>query len=40
MTLTAKDVAEITRLLDESPFAELHLEHEGLKLTLSRFKVI
>ncbi len=36
MTLTARDVAEITRLLEESQFDELHLEHEGLKLTLRR----
>ena len=36
MTLTAKDVAEITRLLEESAFDELNLEMEGLKLTLRR----
>jgi len=34
--LTAQDVAEITRLLEESQFDELHIEHEGLKLTLRR----
>jgi acetyl-CoA carboxylase biotin carboxyl carrier protein len=34
--LSAKDVAEITRLLEESDFLELHLEHEGFKLTLKR----
>jgi acetyl-CoA carboxylase biotin carboxyl carrier protein len=34
--LTAQDVAEITRLLEESEFDELHLEQEGLKLTLRR----
>jgi len=34
--LTAQDVAEITRLLEESEFDELHLEHEGFKLTLKR----
>jgi len=34
--LTAKDVAEITRLLEESDFIELRLEHEGFKLTLKR----
>ena len=34
MTLTAKDVAEITRLLEESQFDELQLEHEGFTLTL------
>jgi acetyl-CoA carboxylase biotin carboxyl carrier protein len=36
MTLTAKDVAEITRLLESSAFDELLLESEGLKLTLRR----
>ena len=36
MPLTAKDVAEITRLLEESDFLELRLEHEGFKLTLKR----
>ncbi|MBV8806545.1 MAG: hypothetical protein JO042_15920 [Sinobacteraceae bacterium] len=36
MTLTAKDVAEITRLLEESSFDELHLEIDGLKLSLKR----
>jgi acetyl-CoA carboxylase biotin carboxyl carrier protein len=36
VTLTARDVAEITRLLEESEFDELHLEHEGFKLTLRR----
>lgn len=36
MSLTAKDVAEITRLLEESAFDELCLELDGLKLTLSR----
>jgi acetyl-CoA carboxylase biotin carboxyl carrier protein len=36
VTLTARDVAEITRLLEESDFDELHLEHEGFKLTLRR----
>lgn len=36
MTLTAKDVAEITRLLDESSFDELTLECDGLKLSLRR----
>ncbi len=36
MTLTARDVAEITRLLEESQFDELQLEHEGMKLTLRR----
>lgn len=36
MTLTAKDVAEITRLLEESSFDELYLELDGLKLSLKR----
>jgi len=36
MTLTAKDVAEITRLLESSAFDELLLESDGLKLTLRR----
>jgi acetyl-CoA carboxylase biotin carboxyl carrier protein len=36
VTLSAKDVAEITRLLEESAFDELHLEIDGLKLSLSR----
>jgi acetyl-CoA carboxylase biotin carboxyl carrier protein len=34
--ITAKDVAEIARLLDESSFDELHLELDGLKLSLRR----
>lgn len=36
MTLTAKDVAEITRLLAESSFDELTLQLDGLKLTVRR----
>lgn len=36
MNLTAKDVAEITRLLEESSFDELYLEMDGLKLSLKR----
>jgi acetyl-CoA carboxylase biotin carboxyl carrier protein len=36
VTLTAKDVAEITRLLEESSFDELHLELDGMKLSLRR----
>jgi acetyl-CoA carboxylase biotin carboxyl carrier protein len=36
VTLTAKDVAEITRLLEESNFDELYLELDGLKLSLRR----
>jgi acetyl-CoA carboxylase biotin carboxyl carrier protein len=39
VTLTAQDVAEITRLLEESQFDELHLEHEGFTLTLRRAAV-
>jgi acetyl-CoA carboxylase biotin carboxyl carrier protein len=39
MPLTAQDVAEITRLLEESEFDELHLEQDGLKLTLRRSAV-
>jgi acetyl-CoA carboxylase biotin carboxyl carrier protein len=36
VTLTAKDVAEITRLLEGSEFDELTLELDGLKLTVRR----
>ena len=36
MSLTAKDVAQITRLLEESSFDELYLELDGLKLSLKR----
>ena len=36
MTLTAKDVAEITRLLEASDFDELTLELDGLKLAVRR----
>jgi acetyl-CoA carboxylase biotin carboxyl carrier protein len=36
VTLTAKDVAEITKLLEESDFDELRLELDGLKLDLRR----
>ena len=36
MPLSAQDVAEIMRLLEESDFLELRIEHEGLKLTLKR----
>ena len=36
MTLTAKDVTEIARLLEESSFDELYLELDGLKLSLKR----
>jgi acetyl-CoA carboxylase biotin carboxyl carrier protein len=34
--LSARDVAEIARLLEESDFEELHIEQDGLKLTLRR----
>jgi acetyl-CoA carboxylase biotin carboxyl carrier protein len=36
MSLSAKDVAEIARLLEESSFDELYLELDGMKLTLRR----
>jgi acetyl-CoA carboxylase biotin carboxyl carrier protein len=36
VTLTSKDVAEITRLLEESTFTELRLEIDGLKISLRR----
>ena len=36
MTLTAKDVAEIMRLLEESSFDSLSLEINGIKLNLQR----
>lgn len=36
MTLTAKDVAEIMRLLEESSFESLSLEIDGMKLNLQR----
>lgn len=36
MGLTAKDVEEILRYLDASPFDELHLETDGLTLHLRR----
>jgi acetyl-CoA carboxylase biotin carboxyl carrier protein len=38
--LSAQDVAEITRLLEESQFEELQLEQEGLKITLRRSGVV
>ena len=31
MTLTARDIAEITRLLEDSSFDELELEIDGLQ---------
>ncbi len=36
MTLTAKDVAQITKLLEDSSFDELDLEIDGVKLSLRR----
>ena len=36
MTLTAKDVVEIMRILEESSFDELSLEMDGVKLKLQR----
>ncbi len=36
MTLTAADVAEILRLVEDSSFDELSLEFEGLKLNFKR----
>ena len=36
MTLTAKDVAEITRLLEQSGFDELDLEIDGFRIRLTR----
>ena len=36
MTLTAREIAEITRLLEDSNFDELRLEIDGLKLHLKR----
>jgi acetyl-CoA carboxylase biotin carboxyl carrier protein len=36
VTLTAADVAEIMRIVDESKFDELNLEIDGVKLTLRR----
>jgi acetyl-CoA carboxylase biotin carboxyl carrier protein len=39
MTLTAKDVAEIMRLLESSSFDSLSLEIDGVKLNLQRGSV-
>jgi acetyl-CoA carboxylase biotin carboxyl carrier protein len=36
VTLTAADVAEIMRLVEQSKFDELNLEMDGVKLTLRR----
>jgi acetyl-CoA carboxylase biotin carboxyl carrier protein len=40
MTLTAKDVAEITRLLEQSNFDELDLEVDGFRIHLTRNGVV
>jgi acetyl-CoA carboxylase biotin carboxyl carrier protein len=37
LSLTAKDVAEIMRVLEESSFDSLSLEMDGIKLNLQRF---
>ena len=36
MSLTAADIAEIARLLDESHFTDLKLETGGIKLRIRR----
>ena len=36
MSLTARDIAEITRLLEDSVFDELELEIDGMKIHLRR----
>ncbi len=36
MSLTARDIAQITRLLEDSSFDELQLEIDGLKIHLRR----
>lgn len=36
MSLTSRDVLEITRLLEDSSFTELQLELDGMKLVLRR----
>ena len=40
MTLTAKDVAEILRILEESSFDQLSLEIDGVKLNLQRTSAV
>ena len=40
MTLTAKDVAEILRILEESSFDQLSLEIDGVKLNLQRSSAV
>jgi len=39
LTLTAKDVAEIMRLIEDSSFESLSLEIDGVKLSLQRSSV-
>jgi acetyl-CoA carboxylase biotin carboxyl carrier protein len=39
LTLTAKDVAEIMRLIEESNFDSLSLEIDGMKISLQRSSV-
>jgi len=38
VNLTAADVAEIMRLVEESNFDELNLDINGVKLVLRRYK--
>jgi len=40
LTLTAKDVAEILRILEESSFEQLSLEIDGVKLNLQRSSAV
>ncbi len=40
MSLTSKDVLEITRLLEDSSFTELELELDGMKLVLRRGQAV
>jgi acetyl-CoA carboxylase biotin carboxyl carrier protein len=40
LTLTAKDVAEIMRILEESSFDQLSLEIDGVKLNLQRSSAV
>lgn len=40
MTLTAKDVAEIMRILEDSSFDQLSLEMDGIKLNLQRSSAV
>lgn len=36
MTLTDEDVAEILRIIDETPLAEIHVETDGFSLHVTR----